>query len=144
MSQPSVYFARAVDFLDPLKVAEVAARAREVLALHGMRLVDPLEYEMDAGPDVVELDLAVLRRCDAMLVDMTIPDRNYIGCVAELVYAHSWRIPAVVYVGSTDYGRRPWLRYHATQVCRSQDEAVVALRAALSGTVAWPFGRTPE
>ena len=144
MSLPSVYFARAVDFVDPVKVAEAAARARDALARFDMRLIDPLDYEIDAGPGVVEMDLAVLRRCDAMLVDMTIPDRNYIGCVAELVYAHSWRIPAVVYVGSTDYGRRPWLQYHATQVCRSQDEAVAALHAALSGTVAWPFGQAPR
>ncbi|GGM05212.1 nucleoside 2-deoxyribosyltransferase [Dactylosporangium sucinum] len=152
--QPSVYFARAVDFVDPTEVAMSSARAREALARLGLRLVDPVEHE--AGADlpgltgsahaaaIVELDLALLRRSDAMLVDMTIPARNYIGCVAELVYAHQWRIPAVVYVGSTGYEQRPWLRYHATHVCRSQDEAVAILRDVLIGTAALPAGRTPE
>ncbi|MET7400528.1 hypothetical protein ABZS66_44330 [Dactylosporangium sp. NPDC005572] len=150
---PSVYFARAVDLVDPTEVAVSSARAREALAGFGLRLVDPVEHEAGAGlrgltggahaTAVVELDLALLRRSDAMLVDMTIPARNYIGCVAELVYAHLWRIPAVVYVGSTGYEERPWLRYHASHVCPSLDEAVAILRDVLSGTAAWPAGRTP-
>jgi hypothetical protein len=151
--QPWVYFARAVDLLDPSAVASAAAGVGRLLERHRMRLIDPLEHEAAAAlpglpADVrsaalVELDLALLRRSDAMLVDMTIPDRNYIGCVAELVYARTWRIPAVVYVGSTGYGERPWLRYHATHICHGLDEAIELLqRSLLSGAVAQLPART--
>ena len=150
--QPWIYFARAVDLLDPGSVASVAAEAGRLLTVHGMRLLDPLEHEaaLDLSQlsaearstALVELDLALLQRSDAMLVDMTIPDRNYIGCVAELVYARIWRIPAVVYVGSTGYDERPWLRYHATQLCSRLDEAISVLQDLLSESAAQPSART--
>jgi hypothetical protein len=140
--QPWIYFARAVDFIDPSTVAATSAPIREALAARRMCMVDPLEYEIESGvhrlvgtqrdTSLVELDLALLRRCDAMLVDMTIPDRNYIGCVSELVYARTWQIPAIVYVGSTGYEHRPWLRYHATYVCHGPQEALVLLGGLFS------------
>jgi hypothetical protein len=150
--QPWIYFARAVDLLDPGSVTSTAARVGGALSRRRMHLVDPLEHEVTAGlrhlsadarsAALVELDLALLRRSDAMLVDMTIPDRNYIGCVAELVYAKMWSIPAVVYVGTTGYGERPWLRYHATHLCHGLDEAVDLLQILINDAVGPPSART--
>jgi hypothetical protein len=141
-----IYFARGVDDLDAAASDAVAAQVRAELAVHGLRMVDPVQRERLAGVRhgdyraVVELDLSLLRRCDAVLMDMTIPQRNYIGCSAELVYSRLWRIPAVVYVGSTGYERRPWLQYHAAQIVRDRTEAVRWLAGLFTGGVAGPPG----
>jgi hypothetical protein len=66
-------------------------------------------------------------------MDMTIPDRNYIGCTCELTYAYLWQIPSVVWVGDTGLEQRPWLQYHASVVVRSRQEAVEAVAALLLG-----------
>ena len=128
--EPQVYFARAVDGLKPDEVRRSAvALSRDLRALR-LNLVDPVVYETQVvghrGNDsshtrsIVDLDLSILRRCDAVLMDMSLPNRNYIGCTCELVYAYMWRIPVVVFLGGQD-ASRIWLNYHATKVCPNRN-----------------------
>ena len=141
MAAPVVYFARAVDGLD---LADVLAAGKVVAAElqeSGLRMTDPVEVwtravrtaPVDDPALLVQSDLGLLRRCDGVLMDMSIPDRNYIGCTCELTYAYLWRIPSVVWVGDTGLSQRPWLRYHATAVVRRRSEAVEAVAALLLG-----------
>ena len=137
---PLVYFARAVDGRDR---ADVLAEGRVVAAelqRSGLRMTDPVEVWMRTvgkGPGaddparLVQSDLGLLRRSDGVLMDMSIRDRNYIGCTCELTYAYLWRIPSVVWVGDTGLDRRPWLRYHATAVVSSRREGVEAVAGLL-------------
>jgi hypothetical protein len=133
---PRVYWARAVDELPrPAVLARGHALAERLRAI-GAELVDPvaawdLTHDDSEHPDLVVSDLRTLRTCDAVLMDMTIPDRNYIGCVCELMYAHRWQIPSVVWVGNTGYDRRPWLRHHATAIVHDEQQAVQQLRVLL-------------
>jgi hypothetical protein len=80
---------------------------------------------------LVESDLGLLRRSDGVLMDMSIRNRNYIGCTCELTYAYLWHIPSVVWVGDTGLEQRPWLRYHATVVVKGRQEAIEAVAALL-------------
>jgi nucleoside 2-deoxyribosyltransferase len=143
-----IYFARGIDDLDRPTCATHSAVVGKELASHGLQMVDPVAREAClhlAGSDqaavaraLVEFDLSLLRRCDAVLMDMTIPNRNYVGCTAELVYAHLWRIPAVVYVGATGNDRRHWLRYHASEVVADRTEAVQWLANLFEAGAATP------
>ncbi|GAA3395146.1 hypothetical protein [Cryptosporangium minutisporangium] len=137
MSRPyRVYFARAVDELSrPAVLAQGATLAARLRPL-GAELVDPVAVwdlsPLDPSPgDLVASDLRTLRTCDAVLMDMTIPNRNYIGCVCELTYAYLWEIPSVVWVGDTGYERRPWLRFHATAIVPDEHRAVQELGTLL-------------
>lgn len=142
---PLVYFARAIDGVDREATLNLAHDVSIELAQVGLQLVDPVAdepstrsakrkpYEM-----IVEHDLAILRRCDAALVDMTMSTHSYIGCVAELVYAHIWRIPTVVYTSGIDM-ERAWLQYHATAVCRDRDEAIDIIVDCIGNTEAIHF-----
>ncbi len=139
-SNPSVYFARAVDGLDRGRVLSAGREVAVALAGLGVQMIDPVaawdrRLEDGVRPDLTTMirsDLALLRKADGLLVDMSIPDRNYVGCVCELTYAYQWRIPAVVWVGDTGFEERAWLRYHATAIVGRRAEAVAALAAVLS------------
>ena len=129
-----VYLARAVDDLPRPAVLERGRALAERLRPLGAQLVDPVAEWDSGGKDSVDLvasDLRTLRTCDAILMDMTIPDRNYIGCVCELMYAYLWQIPSVVWVGDTGYDRRPWLRHHATAIVQNEHQAIQQLRGLL-------------
>jgi hypothetical protein len=136
MVAPLIYFARAVDGLDRAGVLADARVVAAELQEFGMQMTDPVEVWMRAARKnpatddpalLVQSDLGLLRRSDGVLMDMSIQDRNYIGCTCELTYAYLWRIPSVVWVGQTGLDQRPWLRYHATAVVNSRQEAVVAV-----------------
>jgi hypothetical protein len=122
----------------------LAQTVRTELATFGLTLVDPVaeHLKMRSAPEgdvknksrrLVDFDLNVLRACNGVLMDMSIPDRNYIGCSCELTYAYLWNIPVVVYVADS-YLSRPWLNYHAQRVCTSREDAIMALADLLSQT----------
>lgn len=150
MSMTLIYFARGVDDLNRSVCTANAAVVGDELASYGLQMVDPVTREacLDLACDdetavaraLVEFDLSLLRRCDAVLMDMTIPNRNYVGCTAELVYAHLWRIPAVVYVGATGNDRRHWLRYHASHVVADRTQAIKWLATVFEAAAASPPG----
>src|ERR1022692_1921458 len=106
----------------------------------GLLRVDPIvsgPAQLDTDVDVrlryhsiVDHDLAVLRRCDAVLMDMSLPNRNYIGCVCEMTYAYLWNIPCVVYLGRSN-PNRPWLHYHAVAVFEFRKDAIACLTRRL-------------
>ena len=136
-SLPRVYFARAIDGENEATRVTLASSVATELATRNLQLVDPVATEpqnrgsadseiLEAYRRIVDHDLSILRTCDAVLMDMSIPNRNYIGCVCELTYAYMWHIPCVVYVGQCNQNR-PWLHYHATAIFRSREAAITHL-----------------
>lgn len=140
-SSPRIYFARAIDGQETGIISSLTLLVNDELAAVGMQLVDPTISEPQPTADVgshiadyyqaiVNHDLAVLRSCDAVLMDMSIVGRSYIGCVCEMTYAYLWNIPCAVYIGMQD-ARRPWLHYHAA-VFEQRRAAVAYLVQRLS------------
>lgn len=135
---PRIYFARAIDGEDHAARLALTAAVAADLAAAGLSMVDPTADE-PAGTDaagqderaryraIVEHDLAVLKSCHAVLMDISVPGRSYIGCICEMTYAHFWQIPCVVYVGGVDQ-HRPWLHYHAAAIFEARAEAIDWLR----------------
>ena len=137
-----VYFARAIDGEHRLRTLELASTVARELAAVGLLMIDPMADEpvhslvgLDQGSRyraIVDHDLATLRSCQAVLMDMSIPDRNYIGCICEMTYAYLWQIPCVIHLGEINKDR-PWLHYHATAVFKLRSEAIAYLGAILRG-----------
>src|SRR5258708_1985155 len=93
-----VYFARGIDGLDSAQVTSVGDQLRKELSQHGLTVVDPVAEQLEEQSTrepfrIVTADLELLRRCHVVLMDMSIPSRNYVGCCCELVYAYLWHIP---------------------------------------------------
>jgi hypothetical protein len=143
---PRVYFARAIDGEDSATRLALASDVASELAAAGLLMVDPTVDDptgasaTEAGTGklyqvIVEHDLSVLKSCHAILMDISVPGRSYIGCICEMTYAYFWRIPCVVYVGKTD-SRRPWLHYHATAVFETRADAIDLLGRLLKASPA--------
>jgi hypothetical protein len=141
-AEPLVYFARAVDGRDREVVLAEGRDATQAASSAGLALWDPVAV-WDARAesrtardgsvrDLVEADLAMLRKADGVLMDMTLPGHRYIGCVCELTYASLWHIPCVVWVADTGLEHRAWLRYHAAAIVRERTEAIATLAALLA------------
>jgi len=134
--KPRVYFARAMDNLDKNEIFKLGNLVAEELTAHGMHIIDTFDDQKkgdhnftfeEKARKIVEGDLELLKTADAVLMDCSIPNRSYIGCICELVYAYLSKIPVVVYVGSSGNDKRSWLQYHATNVCKSRNEAIKEL-----------------
>lgn len=129
-----VYYARAVDDRNRAEVLAEAIRIQGELVKYEIQLVDPVAIggERERLPEeVVQTDLSLLKSCDAVLMDMSIDRWTYVGCVGELVYAHIWNIPSVVWVANKSIAERKWLLYHATRIVLSKKQAYVQLLVLL-------------
>ena len=141
---PRVYFARAIEGISRAEVTRTATNTKAYLDTFGLIMVDAnheyltwreterATHRCDEHVQIVKFQLELLRGCDALLMDMTIADRNYVGCCCELVYAYQYSMPTAVYVGETDNGSRTWLKYHAEAIFNECPEAVAHLSAVLS------------
>lgn len=76
----------------------------------------------EASKIIVEKDLDDLKKCDVLLVDYSIPDRNYVGCTFEMAYAYFWKKVIIVYVGDSGNEKRMFLQYHANHICKNLEE----------------------
>jgi len=129
-----VYFSQAIEGLDRASVINNFQRVSGALERHGFRMsnrevYESFDYQVSLTPaEIVEMDLQLLSQSRFLLVDMTLPSRNYVGCVCEIVYAFQLRKPVVVFVGDTDNNNRLWLRYHAFAITKNLDEAIEVLR----------------
>lgn len=135
-SDRRAYFARAVEGLDRDAVISESAVYQLAFEAHGLNVVDPIllahESGFQPGPsapvsavrELVEFELGLLRSCQVVVCDMTIPDRNYVGCISELTYAKMWSIPSYVATGRSGNEKRLWLRYLAAGLVDSVTEAI--------------------
>jgi nucleoside 2-deoxyribosyltransferase len=138
---PLVYVARAVDNRPAPDVRQVGENLRQRIGEAGFAAVDPVaspfprtQVPMQENQETndflrVRSDLAWLRRSDAVVIDVSLEDWSYVGCVCELVYAYLLGIPTIVIAGSSVIQERLWLRYHATRIVHDVDEAIVELQA---------------
>ncbi len=138
---PLIYVARAVDNRPAPDVREVGETLRSRIREAGFAAVDPVaspfpstQVPMQENLEIndfgrVRSDLAWLRRSDALVIDMSLEDWSYVGCVCELVYAYLWEIPTVIVAGTSSIQERLWLRYHATKIVHEVDEAIAELQS---------------
>ena len=130
-----IYVARAIDDRDTSVIYDIVHRAQRDFSSPRFEVIDPMaisyiEHRENSNyAHVLETQLQLLRSCDVILVDMSLPNHTYIGCVAELVYAHVWQLCTVVYVGSNTIIHRPWLRFHADHIDTSWEGAVKWIHA---------------
>lgn len=145
ITYPRIYFARAIDGEDIAKRLTLASDVASELAAAGLSMVDPTVDDPPAVAEtvaderrlyqaIVDHDLSVLKSCHAVLMDISVAGRSYIGCICEMTYAYLWRIPCIVYTGEAD-SRRPWLHYHATAVVETRAEAIDLLRQLFKGSL---------
>ena len=128
-----VYFALAMEGINPKDVKAIFLKAVNSLETKGLKIANRHILEshslkpknsLEETNKVVNDDLKVLKECDILLVDYSIPNRNYVGATCEIVYAYLWEKPIIVYVGESDNDQRLWLRYHATHICNTLEQAL--------------------
>jgi nucleoside 2-deoxyribosyltransferase len=147
---PRIYFARAIDDQSEADIYSLSDAVSEELSRHGLEVIDPIQelrknYRQESNTNlsqteltelltqyIVNSELNLLKAADAVLMDCTLPDRQYVGTIGELIYAHMWNIPVVAYVGTSNIGERLWFKYHATHICQSRAEAIQYLVALFS------------
>lgn len=137
-----IYFSTAIDFINPVEISKKFQAVESELRAAGFHLsnlstaqsITSQRYE--ASPEeVVQQALSLIRESDFVLLDLSLRNHTYIGCICEMVYAYLWQKPVVVFVGTSGNESRPWLRFHASHICATLRDAVDWIRKHTSSSI---------
>jgi nucleoside 2-deoxyribosyltransferase len=131
------FLSHRIDFLSPAEAAANHCKYQNLLVALDIEIVsvaDTLDGELGkTDAEIVENGLALLRTCDFVIFDCSIENWNYVGCIFEMAYAYQMRKPIIVYTGTTNNNKRPWLRYHANKIVITEEALVEAVSDLVRG-----------
>ncbi len=133
----NVFFSSGIDGLSRDVIVKNYNSVEVALAKRGHIIVNPVSFyfsknfitqiDNDLGEDkaVVQNDLKALRKADIMLMNVSDPCRQYIGCICEMVYANIYKIPVVAYIGkATQFCNRPFFSFHCARIVENLETAL--------------------
>ena len=123
-----VYYARAVDSCDWDEVQSERSRVIDLLSEHGMEVINDFSDGFTSDRELVESQLANIKKCDVLIADLSIPNHPYVGCIGEIIYARQFGKKVYVIYGECDHiKKRPWLSYHVDGFYRDYKEFLTAI-----------------
>jgi hypothetical protein len=125
----TIYLGGSIDaHIEGYKPREWRSRATKELEAQGYKILNPFENESkyNSIKDIVEADLADIKKCNILLVEMTFPDMPYIGTSMEIREAHN-NFKEIIVFGSANKSSK-FLQYHATHWVPTLEAAIGLLR----------------
>jgi len=133
-----VYFCRAMDTFEIDEIKEQYVKVNNLLSNSGLELVNKFDdsnfmhvNEKSTQEDIsnnanriVNNDLDNLKKTDFVIVDLSLENHFYFGCICEIVYAHLWKKKVIVFTGKSKNESRLWLHYHADYICENLENAI--------------------
>lgn len=140
-----VFFSSAIDDVAFWQIQQRYEDVEKTLMARGHFLLNPASVYTEAERDVeysdaikgeaavVTRDLQILKKADALLVDVSDLNRQYVGCICEMVYARVFGIPVIAFLGpSNPLARRAFFSFHCSEMTEVWEEALSAVDRVIS------------
>ena len=127
----NVYYSRAMDGFHYEKIQQIYKNINNVLKENNLILLnDNQEFlphsiiDEKSSSEIVENNMKLLEKADCVIVDLSIKNHSYIGCIDEMVCANLRNIFVIVICGESGVEKRPYTNYRANKIVKDFDEAV--------------------
>lgn len=130
-----IYYCRAMDGIDNNIISQEYTYVRAQINAKGHCLINDFNvdsYEILAiteenSKKVVHSNISDIAKSDIVIVNLSIRNHSYIGCVGEMIYAKQMGIRVIVIVGESGNDKHFWTLYHSDCITNSLDEAIALL-----------------
>ena len=128
-----LYVAQAFEMVDKKEIICSIKWHKKLAQYAGMEAIIPYEQQLNENTtydpySIVKNDILMLSQSDAIFADISINKYEYIGTIAELVYAWLFRIPSIIYIGETNRDSRKWLIYHSDLIFKDKNKVIDFLK----------------
>jgi len=125
-----VYYCRAIDGLDHENIRQEYDYIQNKLAEQGRVLVNPygddehnqLEINRHNSKLIVSENLVNMSKADCVIVNLSIKDHMYVGCIAEMVYAKLKGCYVIVIYGDSLVEKHFYTLYHSDKEYKTLEE----------------------
>lgn len=127
-----VYYCRAMDGVDRDIISNEYNLIHKLLNEKGHDLVNDFNessFEMlpitwENSEKVVKNNISDLKKADIVIINISIPNHSYIGCIGEMIYAKQMGIKVITIVGESGNDKHFWTLYHSDIIVNSLQDAV--------------------
>ena len=127
-----VFFAQPIDGLEREHIRNRVELLERTLSPIGIDLVTPYLADINESAsrpttqleakDIVARDYHLLSTCDVLIADLSDEQRQAVGIIFEMAYAHRNKIPIVVFTGESSLGDRVWIKAITDRICSTISE----------------------
>jgi len=126
-----IYYCRAMDGLNPSDISDEYKKVSLLLSAKNCKLINAydtaqgnLELTKENANYIVNENLKTLIEADVAIINFSIVNHTYVGCIGEMIYAKINGIKVISIVGNGDIGNHFWTLYHSDYIVKSLDEAL--------------------
>lgn len=125
-----IYYCRAIDGLNINEVEAEYNYVQKKLAEQGRILVNPfskvehqlLKVNKVNSELIVTENIKGISKADCVIVNLSIKNHLYVGCIAEMIYAKERGCYVIVLTGDSGVENHFYTLYHADKICYDMDE----------------------
>ncbi|MBD3398210.1 hypothetical protein GF413_04020 [Candidatus Micrarchaeota archaeon] len=143
---PDIYFVHSIEGRNKETVQADVHRYRDLLREYGVKATLCSMFEIferrffakgyfrgENFPKLlVETEKRIIRSCEIVLADLSIPGHQYVGAIMEIMYAYDLGIPVVAVAGAGPIGTRLWLKAHCDRIVGTPEDAVQCLEPLIN------------
>lgn len=127
-----VYYCRAMDGVDKGLISNEYNLVHKLLNEKGYDLVNDfnnsslemLPITAENSEIVVKNNISDLKNSDIVIINISIPNHSYIGCIGEMIYAKQMGIKVITIVGESGNDKHFWTLYHSDIIVNSLQDAI--------------------
>ena len=130
-----VYYCRAMDGLPTEEILKEYRSVEEALRKNGRVLVNPfekdshsLEMNKDNANMIIHENMKNISRSDCVIVNLSIPNHFYVGCIGEMTHAKMKGCFVITVVGDSGADKHFYTLHCSDVVVKTLDEAFGVLR----------------
>ena len=130
-----VYYCRAMDGLNTKDISDEYKKVKILLESNNCILINAyqetmskLDFTKENAEMIVSENLKMLTQADVVMINFSIVNHTYIGCVGEMIYAKINGLQVISIVGDGDAGKHFWTLYHSDHIVKTLDEAIELLK----------------
>lgn len=127
----NVYYCSAMDGLSLGEISTKYHSMKQRLEENNMTLINSYEKQAtsqiinkESGSSIVSENLKFLNKADYVIVDLSIPNRLYIGCIDEMITAHQKGIFVIVVKGYSVADKHFYTHFRSDKIVKTLDEAI--------------------
>jgi len=128
-----------MDFQDPDKVKGQLDGANKFFCKHGLEQTNEFKNFLPVTPNSeITKDIAEkaynyvykrIEQADYVLVDLSVPNHDYVGCFFEFAHAKKFNKKIIVCTGASLHGKRLAVIAHADYICQTMEQAIEFIKS---------------
>ena len=129
-----IYYCRAMDGLDLCEIYDEYKRVELLLETKKCLLINPYNCSMgrlamtkENASIIVSENLKTLVTADIVLINFSIVNHTYVGCIGEMIYAKINNLKVISIVGDNEIRNHFWTLFHSDHIVKTLDEAISLL-----------------